>query len=259
MLVVSHGSAVAVAVGYESSRPARVCEVIVGDVDTAVLDDPVGQSLRGRHSHLARRMGNAATYEAGVATFATVPATPAPADWDDLARLLGSGQVADLFSAPVAPPGDWTPVFALAGFQMILDRPCADSPGPARAVAELERADVQDMLALTGLSRPGPFWPRTIELGTFHGIREHGALVAMAGERLRPPGWTEISSVCTAPHARGRGLASQVVRAAVDRITARGDRAFLHVAADNVDAIRLYERLGFVIRRPVRFHGYRVP
>lgn len=227
------------------------------ETDPAVLDDPVGHSLRGHHAHLARRVGNAATYQAGVATFATVPAEPTAADWQDLARLLGSGQLADLFSAPVTAPAGWEPVFDLAGYQMILDRP-VDGAGPG-TVEELGPADVPDMLALTEQTRPGPFWPRTVELGAFHGVREDGALVAMAGERLRPPGWTEISAVCTAPHARGRGLASRVVRAAADRITARGDRAFLHVAAANVGAIRCYERLGFVIRTPVRFHGYLVP
>jgi ribosomal protein S18 acetylase RimI-like enzyme len=260
----------------------------VPDDDFAVLDDPVGRSLNGRHAHLARRAGRTATYPTGVSTFATVPAAPTSADWDDLARLLGRGGLADLFTAPVTPPAAWTNVFDLTGFQMILDRPtgisAAPNPatdpeaagptdhgaadvhadrtvarGPGSAVTELGRSDVPDMLALTDAARPGPFWPRTIELGAFHGVRENGALLAMAGERLRPPGWTEISSVCTAPQARGRGLAAQVIRAAAARITARGERPFLHVLDTNRGAIRLYERLGFIVRTRVRFHGYRVP
>ncbi|UQU62670.1 GNAT family N-acetyltransferase [Couchioplanes caeruleus] len=226
------------------------------DTGTNVLDDPVGHSLQTRHSHLARRVGAAATYQAGVATFASMPATPGAADWDDLALLLGSGELADLFSAAVTPPPAWEPVFALAGVQMILDR---NPPLPVTAVQRLGPADVPDMLALAGLARPGPFWPRTIELGAFHGVRENGALVAMAGERLQPPGWTEISTVCTAPGARGRGLAARVVQAAVHHVIARGDRPFLHVADDNDGAVRLYRRLGFTVRRQVRFHGYRVP
>ncbi|BAL89705.1 putative GCN5-related N-acetyltransferase [Actinoplanes missouriensis 431] len=220
-----------------------------------VLDDPVRQSLLGRHAHLARRVGNAVTYEEGVATFAAVPADPSQGDWDDLGRLLGSGGLADLFSAPVSPPASWPPVFELEGYQMVLDRPLT-APAPA---PELGPADVPDMMALTELTRPGPFQSRTIELGTFYGIRENGTLIAMAGERLQPPGWTEISSVCTAPEARGRGLAADLVRTAASRILARGDQPFLHVAAANTTAVRLYERLGFAIRRRVRFHGYRVP
>ncbi|MEU7876059.1 GNAT family N-acetyltransferase [Dactylosporangium sp. NPDC049140] len=245
-----------------------------------------------------------------MSTFATVPAEPTSADWDDLARLLGRGALADLFTAPVTPPADWRNVFDMAGFQMVLSRPTRTSAtrntasdggadgtgrranreadgtteseaepradrakdrgagrradatldrGADFAVAELGRADVPDMLALIDATRPGPFWARTIELGAFYGVRDNGALLAMAGERLHPPGWAEISSVCTTPQARGRGLAAQVVRAAVDRITARGERPFLHVVDTNLDAIRLYERLGFVVRTRVRFHGYRVP
>jgi ribosomal protein S18 acetylase RimI-like enzyme len=228
-----------------------------GGMTVDVLDEPVLHSLRGRHERLGRRVGNAATYQAEVSTFVAIPADPAASDWADLATLLGSGGLADLFSAPVVAPAGWAPVFDLDGYQMILDRL---PPAPvAVCVAELGPGDVPDMLALAEATRPGPFWRRTAELGTFHGIREDGALVAMAGERLQPPGWTEISAVCTAEHARGRGLAELVVRAAVDRITARGDRPFLHVAAANHGAIRLYERLGFVVRQRVRFHGYRVP
>jgi ribosomal protein S18 acetylase RimI-like enzyme len=220
-----------------------------------VLDDPVGQSLLGRHAHLARRAGNTATYQAGVATFVAMPADPTRADWDDLARLLGSGSVADLFSAPVTPPPDWTPAFELAGFQMILDRPI-----PAPVAAEvLGPDDVPDMLALVEETRPGPFRERTIELGAFYGVRDNGALIAMAGERLRPPGWTEISGVCTAPQARGRGLGTRLIQAAAARILARGEQPFLHVAARNTTAIRLYEHLGFIVRQPVHFHGYQVP
>jgi predicted GNAT family acetyltransferase len=126
-------------------------------------------------------------------------------------------------------------------------------------VDELGSADVPDMLQLAELTRPGPFWPQTIGLGTHVGVRESGVLVAMTGERLRPPGWTEISAVCTAPRARGRRHTSALVHALARRITERDERPFLHVAAGNAGAIGLYTRLGFTVRRRVRLHGYRVP
>jgi ribosomal protein S18 acetylase RimI-like enzyme len=231
------------------------------DVGAAVLDDPVAQSLRGQHAHLARRIGGAATYLPEVATFAAVPGEPTGSDWTDLARLLGPGRLADLFSADTTPPADWAPVFSVDGVQMVADSedPCEGWVQQDAPVVELGEADVPDMLGLAQLTRPGPFWRRTVELGGYLGVREDGVLLAMAGERLRPPGWTEISAVCTAPHARGRGHASVLVQTAMRRITDRGERPFLHVAAGNTGAISLYQRLGFVVRRRVRFHGYRTP
>ncbi|QNS08598.1 GNAT family N-acetyltransferase [Streptomyces xanthii] len=230
-----------------------------GNEKDSVLDDPVGASLRGAHAHLARRRGEAFTYQGDVATFAALPAAPDAAAWAELAALLGPGELADLFSSPATPPRDWEPVFSLDGLQ--LTGPVGGEQGSAdeSGVVELGPADVPDMLALVERTRPGPFRPRTHELGTYLGVRAGGSLVALAGERLRPPGWTEISAVCTAPEARGRGHAARLVRALSARIEARGERPFLHVAASNTAAVTLYERLGFEVRRPVTFRGFRVP
>jgi ribosomal protein S18 acetylase RimI-like enzyme len=227
----------------------------MADRDDVALDDPVGESLRGHHAHLARRVGRAATYQPDVSTFSTVSADPGPAEWADLARLLGRGELADMFSSPAAPPPDWEPVFVLEGLQMVWSGSGESETG----VVELGADSVPEMLDLVARTRPGPFWPRTRELGAYVGIRDEGALVAMAGERLRPPGWTEISTVCTAPEARGRGHAARLIRALATRIAARNERPFLHVAETNTPAIALYERLGFKTRGHVTFRGFRVP
>ncbi|MZD56637.1 GNAT family N-acetyltransferase [Streptomyces sp. SID5606] len=231
--------------------------------DDPVLDDPVGQSLGTRHAHLARRLGRAATYRAGVATFSAVSTEPDARDWADLAELLGPDAFADMFSCPAIPPADWDPVFTLKGRQMIWPggtHPTEPDTKPgSTGLVELGPDSVPDMLDLVARTEPGPFWPRTRELGTYLGIRVDGTLVAMAGERLRPPGWTEISAVCTAPEARGRGHAARLVGALAARIAARGDRPFLHVAEKNTRAIALYERLGFKTRSQVTFRGFRTP
>lgn len=115
------------------------------------------------------------------------------------------------------------------------------------------------MLDLVARTQPGPFLPRTHEMGTYLGIRRGGALVAMAGERLRPPGWSEISAVCTDPAHRGLGLGSRLVRAVGAVIRERGDVPFLHATATNTAAVRVYEGLGFTLRRTVEFAAFRVP
>jgi GNAT superfamily N-acetyltransferase len=221
------------------------------------LDDPVAASLRGTHAHLARKHGTAATYDGEVATFCAVPSAPGPADWADLAALLGPDGFADLFSAEATPPEDWAPVFTVPGLQLTAGQ--VAPPAADVEVVELGTADAADMLELAELTRPGPFWRRTHEMGTYLGVRAEGRLVAMTGERLRPPGWTEISAVCVAPEARGRGLAGHLVAEAVRRIAARGEGAFLHVVEENVAALNLYRRLGFEMRREVVFRGYRTP
>ncbi|OQR63439.1 GNAT family N-acetyltransferase [Streptomyces maremycinicus] len=228
----------------------------------SVLDDPVGQSLGGQHAHLARRLGGAATYCTDVATFSAVPVQPEAQDWADLAALLGPGAFADMFNCPAVAPADWEPVFSLEGRQMIWPgggRPGRPGSESETDVVELGADSVPEMLDLAARTEPGPFWPRTHELGTYLGVRIDGTLVAMAGERLRPAGWTEISAVCTAPEARGQGYAALLVRALTKRILACGDRPFLHVAEANTGAIALYERLGFRTRRPVTFRGFRTP
>ena len=116
-----------------------------------------------------------------------------------------------------------------------------------------------EILDLVARTQPGPFRPRTIELGTYLGIRRDGALVAMAGERLHPQGWTEISAVCTDPAYRGQGLATRLVSAVGAGIADRGDRVLLHAAAHNVTAIGLYLSIGFRLRRVTTFNSVTVP
>jgi predicted GNAT family acetyltransferase len=132
-----------------------------------------------------------------------------------------------------------------------------DAAADPEAVS-LGAADVPEMLELTTRTKPGPFLPRTFELGTYLGIRREGRLVAMAGERLHPAGWTEISAVCTDEAWRGQGLAARLIRAVGAEIRARGEVPFLHALTTNA-AIGLYEELGFRHRLAVLFAVVRVP
>lgn len=120
--------------------------------------------------------------------------------------------------------------------------------GDAPAFETLTEADAPAMLALATLTRPGPFRSATHRLGPFIGVKQDGALIAMAGRRLRVDGFTELSGVCTHPDHRGRGLAAALSRAVVGEILAAGEAAFLHAFADHDATIAFYRTLGFEIR-----------
>ena len=227
-----------------------------GDAGERTLDTPARAALFGAHSHLAVWRGRIARYRSDVAPFVTLPPVPGPADWADLAGLVGAGARAMLPGFAAEVPPDWEVLDDGAGVQM------TGSDVMAMKYAEavrLEDSDVPEMLALGGRTRPGPFLPRTIEMGTYLGVRRDGRLIAMAGERVHPPGWTEISAVCTDPEFRGQGLASRLVLAVAAGIRERGETPFLHAAATNVTAIRIYRKLGFRLRRRTRFTTLRAP
>ncbi|MGW5735566.1 MULTISPECIES: GNAT family N-acetyltransferase [Streptomyces] len=220
------------------------------------MDNPAYASLTGPHAGFAERRGRVVRYPLDVSPWVGLPEAPGADDWADLAALAGAGADVPLAGVRMDLPEGWEVTFDMAGVQLV-DAGVAAAPY-AEAV-RLGAADVPEMLDLVRRTEPGPFLPRTVELGTYLGVRRGGALVAMAGERLHPPGWTEISAVCTDPAHRGEGLATRLILAVAAGIRERGETPFLHTSARNVGAIRLYESLGFTLRRTTRFFSARVP
>jgi ribosomal protein S18 acetylase RimI-like enzyme len=219
------------------------------------LDNSVWAALDGAHAEFAERRGCAARYRPDVTVFAALPAHPAAQDWADLALLAGPGERVVITGEVRTPPDDWE---TRAGLAMQMDGSAIDV-GPDPEAVVLGPADVPEMLDLVARTKPGPFLANTRLMGTYLGIRRGGALVAMAGERFRPPGWSEISAVCTDPAHRGHGFATRLVRAVGAVIRERGDVPYLHAAGDNTTAIRLYEHMGFTLRRQVQFALLRTP
>ncbi len=221
-----------------------------------VLDNPARAALLGPHAHFAERRGEVLRYPTDVATFVALPDVVDEQAWRDVADLAGPGASVPIAGIEGRPPAHWETTFSMDGVQMVAGGiAAAHDPEAVRLTA----ADVPEMLALVARTRPGPFLPRTIEMGTYLGIRRDGELVAMAGERLHPPGWTEISAVCTDARWRGHGLATRLVLAVAAGIRDRGETPFMHASAANTNAIRLYESLGFVLRRRTRFTAVTVP
>jgi ribosomal protein S18 acetylase RimI-like enzyme len=229
---------------------------LAGSPDARVLDHAAWMSLTGPHARFAQVKGRAARYPPDVSPFMGMDPDGELQAWDDLAALVGPGAVTVLSAAGISPPAEWEVTGRIVGVQMVATALRAEEDAEA---VRLEPEDVPEMLDLVGRTKPGPFRPRTIEMGNYLGIRRGGALVAMAGERLHPPGWTEISAVCTDDSVRGQGLATRLVRAVATGIRGRGETPFLQATATNTNAIRLYENLGFTVRRRVVFQAVRVP
>jgi ribosomal protein S18 acetylase RimI-like enzyme len=212
------------------------------------LDNAVWWSLAGEHRRFGEFAGSAGRYEPDVSVFAALEDGSDDA-WDGLSKLTSAGTSSLFRVEPVTIAAGWTRLGGGVGHQMVLDElVAAESPAAARP---LGAGDVGEMLALVELTRPGPFAVRTVELGGYIGVFDGSTLVAMAGQRLAPPGYREISAVCTHPDFRGRGLAAGLTTLVARDILARGERPFLHHAADNHAARRVYETLGFVTRTEV--------
>jgi ribosomal protein S18 acetylase RimI-like enzyme len=226
---------------------------MTGTEAPAELDNVVWHSLVGPRSHLAERRGEAARFDPGVSVFAGLTDDAPPSAWNDLADLVGPGGSAVLGRRTLQIPEGWETALAVPGVQMLagpsLDVSLPDDP----QVELLGPDDVDDMVALVAATDPGPFERRTVEFGGYVGVRQDGRLIAMAGERFRCAGYTEISAVCTDAAYRGRGLASLLTRAVAAQIRGRGEEAFLHAAASNTNAIRLYQTLGFTLRTTCDF------
>jgi ribosomal protein S18 acetylase RimI-like enzyme len=212
------------------------------------LDNAVWHALTTAHREFAELAGRAGRYDPEVSVFAAADELD-DGSWRDLATVVGPGGTAILFRDTVPePPSDWTRIGRGVGHQMVL-RELA--PVSIPAARPLGPDDVGEMLALVELTQPGPFRVRTVELGAYFGVFDGPDLVAMAGERLRFPGFCEVSAVCTHPDWRGRGLAAGLTALVAQGIGARGEQAFLHHASDNDPARRVYEALGFELRREV--------
>jgi predicted GNAT family acetyltransferase len=221
------------------------------------LDNPAWHALRGPQAAVAEGGPLAFRYQQDVAPFAALPDEPTSEAWDQLRDVVGPGSYAFLARDVLAAPEGWEQLVSLAVVQMM----ATSVDGELDAdVERLSADDVPDIMALVERTEPGPFGPRTIELGEYLGIRDGaGALIAMAGERMFPAPYREISAVCTDESHRGKGLAARLTRHLVACIRARDERPILHARAENDNAIRLYEHLGFTHAAVFAVTGYRAP
>lgn len=220
------------------------------------LDNVIWQALTTRQERFAEACEKARRFVRDVSPL-TAFAEENDQGYQSVARLVGSTGTAALFlDRPYEPRAGWQYVAGAPLLQMVCENGHAACHSAVhfaaqsdREIVELGPEDSPEMMELTSLTKPGPFGSRTHELGTYLGIRLQGRLVAMAGERLKVPGYTEVSAVCTHPERTGKGYARVLMMEVMQRIRERGEAPFLHVRQDNTRAVELYKRLGFYERK----------
>ena len=213
---------------------------------TQLLDNITWHTLRGPHARFASGTDTARRYAPGFSPIVGF-ADPARPDFAALASYCAPGEHFYCDGWSGAPPPGWRVDAETTMFKMIWNRamPADDVPDAVPLAAD----HAAHALELANLTRPGPFGPRTIELGEYFGCFENGRLIAMAGERMHAGTLREVSGVCTHPDRQGRGLARRLVHKLIRRQMARGETPFLHVMRDNTSAFRLYEAMGFRVYR----------
>jgi predicted GNAT family acetyltransferase len=223
-----------------NSAPAPLAHV-------ALLDNAIWHALSTEQAYLAQGNDLARRFPREISPFAAIRDT-SPEAYQALAELLDGDTVAVSFDIQPNLPAGWATRFSVDAHQMVFE---GSTPvEPKQKFRRLTQEDVPVMLALTKLTDPGPFLPRTIEFGSYFGIFDGNALVAMAGERIRLTGFTEVSAVCTHPDYTGRGYGSALMSVVMAGIMRRGETPFLHVRVGN-PAQGLYEKLGFKVRAPL--------
>jgi ribosomal protein S18 acetylase RimI-like enzyme len=233
--------------------------------EAMLLDNPIWSALCTEHASLALGDNRARRYPHDIGPLSGIR-DQSLESYDALRDLAGSGVVVLFSIEPLRIPPGWKTVrngpivqmirtpesFAAAGAPDLRLDAQKLKAGEGILLRQLDAKDAPEMVALAELTEPGPFRPRTMELGNFYGIFHGSRLVAMSGKRMHLPGLVEVSGVCTHPDSRGRGYAAHLMSLVIAEIEQENKIPFLHAFADN-PAIRLYERMGFELRRNFNF------
>ncbi|WP_428327637.1 GNAT family N-acetyltransferase [Mucilaginibacter sp.] len=213
-----------------------------------ILDNPAYNALTSGNKNLANGTEHAKYFDREVSPFVAVR-EPSQANFQSLYDCIPyAGYFALVSPTEINIPAPWAVVRDIKVFQMIFEGNAPAITGKEELVP-LNEQHVPAMLTLTKLTNPGPFAAKTIHFGNYKGIFKNDELVAMTGQRMHPFAYTEISAVCTHPNYLGNGYAKQLITDQINDIKAAAGIPILHVLTANERAIKVYQSLGFAIRR----------
>jgi ribosomal protein S18 acetylase RimI-like enzyme len=221
-----------------------------------LLDNPIYNALASGNENLSLGNEQAKYFLPEVDPFAGLKEN-SRADMDALYRISQAESFFILFMpGEVEIPDQWKIVRRMKILQMVYEKP-GELRAASRELVDLNESDIPAMLDLTKMTNPGPFLSDTIRFGNYAGIFDGDRLIAMAGQRLQPKPFVEISAVCTHPAYIGKGFASMLISDQIRRITASSGIPFLHVLEDNAVAIKIYQKLGLAARRKITAYAIR--
>ncbi len=135
--------------------------------------------------------------------------------------------------------------------KMMLRDPSCVRDVDASSARPLDSTDLAALGDLYARAYPGNWFDaRMLATGRYFGIAVGDVIVGVAGVHVYSPqhGVAALGNVTTDPELRGRGLARTVTARLCCALLDEGITTIgLNVLADNVAAIRCYERLGFVV------------
>ena len=217
------------------------------------LDNPIWNALNTGSHTLSFGTDRVRLVNREMGFFAGLPAYQKE-NLDELNDYLEAGQRVILFPPDHLPPDEkWKVHNDRELLQLVCERDFS-TVEPQPEILPLDESHVAEMLALTQLTKPGPFLNKTIDFGDYFGFFSDGKLVSMAGSRLSPSPYTEVSAVCTHPDFAGQGISKKVMPHVLQAIQQGGKIPFLHLYPDNTPALRLYTSLGFVSRAMLRVY-----
>lgn len=216
-----------------------------------LLDNPAWSALTTTQSTFSVGNDLARRYRKGVLPFAALGPQGKSQELD---ALIKTGEQFYLIGEFSQLPANWTLELELPCAQLLGPEYIGNLPSVKEEIVYLGEQDKMEMFELINRVQPGYYLPDTRQLGHYFGIRVDGRLVAMAGERMRMTGLSEISAVCTLPEYTGKGYAQQLMTRLIQKIEQAAITPFLHVSKANTRALRLYEHLGFRHRRDISFY-----